>query len=100
MVNMTNMLGDGTLPGILIGINTESGGLLGLGFYIAILVVSFGISIKSGSRDAFAAASFVSGLAGMILRLAEVITNDAVVFISIVFLIIAAVMLIWRQERV
>ena len=100
MVNMTTMLGDGTLPGILIGINQESGGLLGVGIYVAILVVSFGISIKSGSRDAFAAASFVSGLSGMILRLAQIITNDAIVFLSIVFLIVAAVMLIWRQERV
>lgn len=101
MVNITTFTNttDGSLVGIAQAINTESGGLFGIVILLAIYVVVFIIANKGGdSKNAFVVSAFIGGIMGIIFRLAQIIANDAVVFIGIILIVIGALVLIWSKE--
>lgn len=101
MVNITTFTNgtDGSLVGYAQAIDTESGGLFGLVLIIVIYVISYVIANKDGdSKNAFVVSAFLGGLTSIILRLSLIIKNDTIVFVSIVLMVIAGLLLVWRKD--
>lgn len=93
MTNTTNI--------VIIGqrLNVNSDGVYGVIILLVIYAIVFFIGLNSGSRAAFMTSSIVGGLAAIILRLMEWMTNDAILFFSIVLLALAGLMLIKKPNE-
>ncbi len=74
--------------------NSFTDGILAIGFVLALLVISF-LSLKSITNVTRAGASstFITMLASILLTMMDILTNNLVLFVSIILFVIAAIAL-------
>jgi hypothetical protein len=86
MYNMTAIEQSNNLAQVGVGVNTASGGLLGITFLIALFVILFILLIRRNpAPESLAAASGVSTVVALIMLAAQLITMPWLIGASLMF---------------
>jgi len=77
--------------------NVTTDGVFGATIIICVAIISFIALYRSGWKPAFMAASFITGLTAIMLRLVEAV-NDAVLYVTIFAILASLAGVLWKTR--